>query len=77
MAQEYISTSKNAVNNMAALLKGTEPPRDEVTGNGSNEDTSSLLEPSSDVWSKQPDLQSDAKKIIIQSLTINGGTVKF
>ena len=26
MAQEYISTSKNAVNNMAALLKASGPP---------------------------------------------------
>ena len=79
MAQEYISTSKNAVNNMAALLKATGPLVFDGPGAVPVEDSNDQLKPGSGVQLEQCALRSDSctKEIIIHSLTINNGTTNF
>ena len=79
MAQEYISTSKNAVNNMAALLKATGPLVVDGPGARPVEDSNDQLKPGSGVQLEQCALRSDSctKKIIIHSLTINNRTTNF
>ena len=78
MAQEYISTCKNAVNNMAALLKASGLPPVLGPGAGPAVDSNDELEPGSGVQLEQPALKSEPyKKIIIHSLTINNGTTNF
>ena len=74
MAQEYISTSKNAVNNMATLLKSPEfagelePAEDDL---GLQE--SSLLPEQSTACNSE----SARKSIIIHNLTFNNGNLNF
>ena len=74
MAQEYISTSKNAVNNMATLLKSPEfagelePAEDDL---GLQE--SSLLPEQSTACNSEP----ARKSIIIHNLTFNNGNLNF
>ena len=79
MAQEYISTSKNAVNNMAAILKATGPPLVDGPGAGPAEHSNDQFKPGSGVQLEQPALRSDShtKKIVIHALTINNGTTNF
>ena len=79
MAQEYISTSKNAVNNMAALLKATGPLVVDGPGTGPVEDSNDQLKPGSGEQLEHCALRSESctKKIIIHSLTINNGTTNF
>ena len=75
MAQEYISTSKNAVNNMATLLKSpesageSEPAEDDFV----LQESSLLSEPSTSACTSE----SARKSIIIHNLTFNNGNLNF
>ena len=74
MAQEYISTSKNAVNNMATLLKspefaGESEPAEDYLGL----QESSLLPEQSTACNSEP----ARKSIIIHNLTFNNGNLNF
>ena len=72
MAQEYISTSKNAVNNIATLLKSPES-----AGESEPAEDDLVLQESSLGQSTACNSEPARKSIIIHNLTFNNGNLNF
>ena len=72
MAQEYISTSKNAVNNVATLLKSSES-----AGESEPVEDDLVLQESSLGQSTACNSEPARKSIIIHNLTFNNGNLNF